>query len=96
MGQVAIYDAVNPTAEGRKQLSKEFLKHEIQVHGSRSTWPIVAVCWDPRCLQTIFIESYVDDPKIIEQNVRSVKISSPDVSYQLVYMTGGLLLINEN
>ncbi|PUU73648.1 6-phosphofructo-2-kinase-domain-containing protein [Tuber borchii] len=57
MGQVAIYDAVNPTAEGRKQLSKEFLKHEIQ---------------------TIFIESYVDDPKIIEQNVRGVKISSPD------------------
>lgn len=49
-------------------------------------WQFVEI---PRCLQTIFIESYVDDPKIIEQNVRSVKISSPDVSYQLVYMTGG-------
>ncbi|KAA8913151.1 6-phosphofructo-2-kinase-domain-containing protein [Sphaerosporella brunnea] len=56
-GQVAIYDAVNPLAEGRRQLAKEFLKHDIQ---------------------TIFIESYVDDPSIIEENVRSVKISSPD------------------
>ncbi|KAI5849563.1 6-phosphofructo-2-kinase-domain-containing protein [Morchella snyderi] len=57
MGQVAIYDAVNPTSMGRKQLAKEFMKHDIQ---------------------TIFIESYVDNPKIIEENVRSVKISSPD------------------
>jgi 6-phosphofructo-2-kinase/fructose-2,6-biphosphatase 4 len=30
-------------------------------------------------IQTIFIESLCDDPEIIEQNVRSVKISSPDV-----------------
>ncbi|KAL7270232.1 hypothetical protein RUND412_007062 [Rhizina undulata] len=56
-GQVAVYDAVNPTAQGRKQLAKEFAKRDIQ---------------------TIFIESYVDQPHIIEENVRSVKISSPD------------------
>ncbi|KAI5820010.1 6-phosphofructo-2-kinase-domain-containing protein [Pyronema omphalodes] len=56
-GQVAIYDAVNPLAEGRRQLAKEFAKHDIQ---------------------TIFIESYVNDDSIIEENVRSVKISSPD------------------
>lgn len=56
-GQVAIYDAVNPLAEGRRQLAKEFSKLDIQ---------------------TIFIESYVDDESIIEENVRSVKISSPD------------------
>jgi 6-phosphofructo-2-kinase len=31
-------------------------------------------------IQTIFIESLCDDQEIIEQNVRSVKISSPDVS----------------
>jgi len=31
-------------------------------------------------IQTIFIESICDDQEIIEQNVRSVKISSPDVS----------------
>jgi hypothetical protein len=58
-GQVAIYDAVNPLADGRRQLAKEFSKLDIQ---------------------TIFIESYVDDESIIEENVRSVKISSPDVS----------------
>ncbi|KAF8248874.1 bifunctional 6-phosphofructo-2-kinase/fructose-2,6-bisphosphate 2-phosphatase [Wilcoxina mikolae CBS 423.85] len=56
-GQVAIYDAVNPLAEGRRQLAREFAKHDIQ---------------------TIFIESFVDDQSIIEENVRSVKISSPD------------------
>ena len=30
-------------------------------------------------IQTIFIESLCDNQEIIEQNVRSVKISSPDV-----------------
>lgn len=31
--------------------------------------------------QTLFIESACDDERIIEENVRSVKISSPDVSH---------------
>lgn len=30
--------------------------------------------------QTLFIESWCDDYRIIEENVRRVKISSPDVS----------------
>lgn len=30
-GQVAIYDAVNPTASGRRSLAKEFSKHDVQV-----------------------------------------------------------------
>lgn len=30
-GQVAIYDAVNPTASGRRSLAKEFEKHDVQV-----------------------------------------------------------------
>ena len=30
-GQVAIYDAVNPMASGRRTLAKEFAKHDIQV-----------------------------------------------------------------
>ncbi len=30
-GQVAIYDAVNPTAAGRRALAKEFGKHDVQV-----------------------------------------------------------------
>jgi len=31
-------------------------------------------------IQTVFIESFCDNLEIIEQNVRSVKISSPDVT----------------
>jgi hypothetical protein len=31
--------------------------------------------------KTLFLESYVTDQKILEENARSVKISSPDVSY---------------
>ncbi len=30
-GQVAIYDAVNPLANGRQSLAREFAKHDIQV-----------------------------------------------------------------
>ncbi|KAH6626432.1 6-phosphofructo-2-kinase-domain-containing protein [Chaetomium sp. MPI-SDFR-AT-0129] len=56
-GQVAIYDAVNPTANGRLVLAKEFAKHDVQ---------------------TLFIESYVDDQEILKENARNVKISSPD------------------
>ncbi|ORY71605.1 bifunctional 6-phosphofructo-2-kinase/fructose-2,6-bisphosphate 2-phosphatase [Pseudomassariella vexata] len=56
-GQVAIYDAVNPTASGRRSLAKEFAKHDVQ---------------------TLFLESYVDDDKLLRENARNVKISSPD------------------
>ncbi|KKA28474.1 hypothetical protein TD95_002539 [Thielaviopsis punctulata] len=56
-GQVAIYDAVNPTRAGRRALSKEFAKHDVQ---------------------TLFIESFVDDESILLENARNVKISSPD------------------
>lgn len=56
-GQVAVYDAVNPLASGRRALAREFEKHGVQ---------------------TLFIESACDDEKIIEENVRNVKISSPD------------------
>lgn len=56
-GQIAIYDAVNPLAAGRRSLAKEFAKHNVQ---------------------TLFIESTCTDERIIEENVRSVKISSPD------------------
>ncbi|KAG5981351.1 hypothetical protein E4U55_003029 [Claviceps digitariae] len=56
-GQVAIYDAVNPTANGRRALAKELAKHDVQ---------------------TLFIESFVDDERILRENARNVKISSPD------------------
>jgi len=56
-GQIAIYDAVNPLATGRRALAREFEKQGVQ---------------------TLFIESCCTDERIIEENVRSVKISSPD------------------
>ncbi|EFQ27908.1 6-phosphofructo-2-kinase [Colletotrichum graminicola] len=56
-GQVAIYDAVNPTVAGRRALAKELGKHDVQ---------------------TLFIESYVNDEGILRENARNVKISSPD------------------
>ena len=34
-GQVAIYDAVNPLASGRRSLAKEFAKHDVQVGVAR-------------------------------------------------------------
>ena len=34
-GQIAIYDAVNPLATGRRSLAKEFAKHDIQVIATR-------------------------------------------------------------
>jgi 6-phosphofructo-2-kinase / fructose-2,6-biphosphatase 4 len=30
-------------------------------------------------LQTLFLESYVDDENILRENARNVKINSPDV-----------------
>lgn len=56
-GQIAIYDAVNPLAAGRRSLAKEFAQQDMQ---------------------TLFIESSCNDERIIEENVRSVKLSSPD------------------
>jgi 6-phosphofructo-2-kinase/fructose-2,6-biphosphatase 4 len=56
-GQVAIYDAVNPTKATRAALDEVFAKQGIQ---------------------TLFFESVCTDESIIRENVRSVKISSPD------------------
>lgn len=35
--------------------------------------------------KTLFIESWCDDERIIEENVRRVKISSPDVSLTYIF-----------
>lgn len=35
-------------------------------------------------LKTLFIESACDDVRIIEENVRNVKISSPDVGSYII------------
>lgn len=81
-GQVAIYDAVNPLAAGRRSLAREFAKQDVQVN-----LLIFVPQNKPRNkpfsnlnLKTLFIESACNDERIIEENVRNVKISSPDVS----------------
>lgn len=40
-GQVAIYDAVNPLAAGRRSLAREFAKHDVQVNLSIFLPPIM-------------------------------------------------------
>lgn len=45
-----------------------------------SNIPDLKICDTHHCIQTLFIESWCDDYRIIEENVRRVKISSPDVS----------------
>ena len=78
-GQVAIYDAVNPTSAGRRSLAKEFAKHDVQVRCpfSATSRPLLTCSPPPK---TLFLESYVDDKRILQENARNVKISSPDVS----------------
>lgn len=84
-GQVAIYDAVNPTASGRRSLAKEFGKHDVQVR-AHSCLRFSFQLSSPLCLskltvlQTLFIESYVDNEQILHDNAINVKISSPDES----------------
>lgn len=75
-GQIAIYDAVNPTAIGRRSLAKEFAKRDIQVKETVESTHMEVI---NEQIQTLFIESACTDKRIIEENVRSVKISSPDV-----------------
>lgn len=77
-GQVAIYDAVNPTAAGRRSLAKEFAKHDVQVRFNSDSPPCAYSL--TQSVQTLFLESFVDDEKILRENARNVKISSPDVS----------------
>lgn len=43
-GQVAIYDAVNPTASGRRSLAKEFAKHDVQASSY-----LMLFHWPSRC-----------------------------------------------
>jgi 6-phosphofructo-2-kinase / fructose-2,6-biphosphatase 4 len=46
---------------------------------------------DEHDIQTLFVESMCDNQEIIEQNVRSVKISSPDVCPYLTKVDSSML-----
>lgn len=78
-GQIAIYDAVNPLASGRRSLAEAFAKHDVQVELLVFSLPARLIYGIKFYSKTLFIESACDDERIIEENVRNVKISSPDV-----------------
>lgn len=80
---------MNPLAAGRRSLAKEFAKHDVEVRAPalNPRGPVfVSIGTVKRAAnhqrQTLFIESACDDERIIEENVRSVKISSPDVGLE--------------
>lgn len=90
-GQVAIYDAVNALASNRKALAQQFARHDVQVCQKPFS---VYVSSSYHVFKTLFIESACDDERIIEENVRNVKISSPDVIL-IQYVLLSQMLIGE-
>lgn len=52
-GQVAIYDAVNPTAAGRRSLAKEFAKHDVQVGPLPQRSPVRRTSANPHKLDSV-------------------------------------------
>ncbi|KAF4564717.1 hypothetical protein EYR40_010889 [Pleurotus pulmonarius] len=71
-------------AEGCEQLIWDFFSGGGQVviydanNGTRAARQTLAEKFDKKGIHVIFLESLCDNKEIIEQNIRSVKISSPD------------------
>lgn len=77
-GQVVIYDANNGTRAARQTLAEKFDKAGIHV----VILGMCALCLTPQITNLTGLgwsESLCDNKEIIETNIRSVKISSPDV-----------------
>lgn len=73
-GQVVIYDANNGTRAARQALAEKFDKsgiHVVVLGALGSLYICAGLDW--------LAESLCDNQEIIERNIRSVKISSPDV-----------------
>jgi 6-phosphofructo-2-kinase / fructose-2,6-biphosphatase 4 len=75
-----VYDANNGTREARNNLAKKFDDQGIHV-----IMLGIAFLHLITRLLILSLESMCDDPEVIERNIRSVKISSPDVSDTLIY-----------
>ncbi|KAJ3568262.1 hypothetical protein NP233_g5828 [Leucocoprinus birnbaumii] len=71
-------------AEGCEQLIWDFFDSGGQVviydanNGTRAAREALAAKFDKKGIHIIFLESWCDKQEIIERNIRSVKISSPD------------------
>jgi 6-phosphofructo-2-kinase/fructose-2,6-biphosphatase 4 len=76
-GQVVIYDANNGTRAGRQALAEKFDKAGIHVVMLGTRLYIYRIRHQP--MNDTFSETVCDNKEIIETNIRSVKISSPDV-----------------
>ena len=75
-GQVVIYDANNGTRERRNAIAEKFDKAGIHVIMLGTSFLVFA--WQSQ--QSSRAESSCDNEDLILSNIRSVKISSPDVS----------------
>ena len=75
-GQVVIYDANNGTRQARHTLAEKFHKAGIHVIMlGQSVGPLIV----NQAINNLHTETMCDNKDIIETNIRSVKISSPDV-----------------
>lgn len=78
-GQVAIYDANNGTRERRQTIAEKFDKAGIHVVMLGTLYAAHTLPYSYSHI--VFLsESLCDNEEIILANIRSVKISSPDVS----------------
>ncbi|KAG6837144.1 hypothetical protein H0H93_014049 [Arthromyces matolae] len=74
-GQVVIYDANNGIKAVRQALAERFDQAGIHVVLLGALTPLTPA---ETCILSIPLETICDDKEIIENNIRSVKISSPD------------------
>jgi 6-phosphofructo-2-kinase/fructose-2,6-biphosphatase 4 len=79
-GQCVIYDANNGRREQRQRVAAKFGKEGIHVVilGSVSRLCLASLSSFSPLILFPLVESMCDDSAVIERNIRSVKISSPD------------------
>lgn len=78
-GQVVIYDANNGTKAARQALAEKFDKEGIHVVLLGKS--VTSSSGGHLLIIARHAESLCDNKEIIESNIRSVKISSPDVRF---------------
>lgn len=83
-GQCVIYDANNGRREQRQRVLAKFGEEGIHVVILGSYYYVWFHCFS-FSLTFPFAESICDDPAIIERNIRSVKISSPDARPRSIF-----------
>jgi 6-phosphofructo-2-kinase/fructose-2,6-biphosphatase 4 len=81
-GQCVIYDANNGRREQRQRVAAKFGKEGIHVVILGGGLSLLCLASLPLLFVSLtsfpLAESMCDDPAVIERNIRSVKISSPD------------------